>query len=502
MSSASSPTPAPRELKHADSLKQELMEFATNGALKDEYNRQRQLFFELSSEMDESEAASLLDWFLFDWFDEDGNGVIEHYLSSHKNLSEQDRGVLFDWEDSLNSVFEIRSLGKNALRLKELDEGYDFSVVTAMPLDQTPFKRGQFIAARLLPLGDHFIFSGLQFIMPNRQAALEALEVRRALDALDSPEAMENAQRQQREAFCELFGCDELTVDSGELNTTLERFQQYVFAERKDPETGLTPAERFASEFGRELKIPEMPALPDTFASAGDLTILCDEFDGIIVLPDYSRFRQIFTSRNPSKAVPDWQELVWRYIKDPDLPIVAFERVAETHATKVEAVLRRLIDDKSFSIEHLYALLLHYKEPVEGLDDLEDDQQLWDLFDGNVGKPAARSKPRTNGSKAKTAKANAVAAKARAAAKSHAAAKARAAAKSRAAARPAKAAAKKSATVKAGGAKKRAAAKPQAATKRQAAARGKDAAKGKSQAKAKVSAGKSRTRKAAASKKR
>jgi hypothetical protein len=460
------------------------MEFATSGALKDEYNRQRQLFFELSSEMDESEAASLLDWFLFDWFDEEGNGVIEHFLDAHQGLGEQDRGILFDWEDSLNSVFEIRSLGKNSLRLKELDEGYDFSVITAMPLNQTPFKRGQFIAARLLPLGDHFIFSGLQFIMPDRQAALEALEVRRALDALDSPEAMENAQREQREAFCELFGCDEFTVNSGELNTTLERFQQYVFAERKDPETGLTPAERFETEFGRELKIPEMPALPDTFASAGDLTIICDEFDGIIVLPDYSRFKQVFTSRNPNKVVPDWQELVWRYIKDPDLPIVAFERVTETHSANVEAVLRRLIDDKSFSIEHLYALLLHYKEPVEGLEALEADQQLWDLFDGNAGKPAARRKPRasgkktTNGNKAKTTGANAITAKPRATAKKS------------------KAPAKKSATVKAS------AAKPQAATKRQATARGTAVSKSKPKAKPKAAAGKSRARKAATSKQR
>ena len=361
MSSASPSTSAPSNLERADYLKQELMEFATQGALKEEYNRQRQIFFELSAEMDENEAASLADWFLFDWFDENGDGVIEHFLGAHENLSAQDRDILLDWEDSLNSVFELRSLGKNSLRLKELDEGYDFKVVTAMTLNQTPFKRGQFIAARLLPLGDHFIFSGLQFIMPNRAAAMEALEVRRALDALDSPEALENAQREQCQAFCELFGCDELTVSSGELNTTLQRFQQFVFAERKDPETGQTPAERFQTEFGRELKIPEMPPLPDTFVSAGDLTILCDEFDGIIVLPDYSRFRRVFEARNLNKEVPDWQELVWRYIKDPDLPIVAFERVAETHSANIEAVLRRLLNDKDFSIEHLYALLLHYK---------------------------------------------------------------------------------------------------------------------------------------------
>ena len=42
----------------------------------------------------------------------------------------------------------------------------------------------------------------------------------------------------------------------------------------------------------------------------------------------------------------------------------------------------RIPKDTNFSIEHLYAVLLHYKHPVDGLDDLRDDQQLWDLFDG------------------------------------------------------------------------------------------------------------------------
>lgn len=502
MSSASPSTPAPSDLERADYLKQELMEFATKGALKEEYSRQRQIFFELSAEMDESEAASLVDWFLFDWFDENGDGVIAHFLSAHASLSQPDREILLDWEDSINSVFEIRSLGKNSLRLKELDEGYDFTVITAMSLEQTPFKRRQFIAARLLPLGNDFIFSGLQFIMPNRAAALEALEVRRALDALDSPEALENAQREQCQAFCELFDCDELTINSSELNTTLQRFQQYVFAERKDPETGLTPAERFQSEFGRELKIPEMPPLPETFASAGDLTILCDEFDGIIVLPDYSRFKRVFAARNLNKEVPDWQELVWRYIKDPDLPIVAFERVAETHSARVESVLRRLINDKAFSIEHLYALLLHYKEPVEGLEDLETDEQLWDLLNGNVGDDSARSKPRPNGRKATNSnKAKTAAARPRAAAKkSKPVAKKTTTPQARSTTQAR--ATTKRATPKAQAATRRQATKPQAATKRQATMPGKAAANRKSQASGKAAASNSRARKAAAAKKR
>jgi hypothetical protein len=279
-------------------------------------------------------------------------------------------------------------------------------------LTRPSFKRGQFVMARLLPLGDFYIFSGLRFLMPDRESATAWLNMRRALDNLESPEALENAQRQQCSAFCELFGCDQLTVKPAELNATLEKFQNYLLVERRDPETGLTPAETFKAEFGHDLQVPEMPSLLEPMAAVGEVTILCDDFDGIVVLPDYNRFRLVFEADDHAVAVPEWQELLWTYINDPDIPIVAFERVAEDFPVRVENVLRLLLEEKEFSLEHLYAMLLHYKQPVEGLDDLEDDQQLWDLFNGNVSstpKPAkaktkARKKPAAAGKPAASKK--------------------------------------------------------------------------------------------------
>lgn len=399
------------EFERAEHFKNELVTFATTGPLKDEYDVQRKLFFEGANPEDEHEAESVLDWFLFDWFDENGDSVIDYYLDAHPDLDEPDGEMLLDWLDSINSVFEIRSIGKFSVDLKELDSGDAYTV--KISIERAPFKRGQFLIARLLPLGDDLIFSGLQFVMPDRESALAWLEMRRAFDAFDSPEAVERARREQCSAFCDLFGCDELTVPSGKLNATLERFQRYLLTERRDPETGMTPAERFQKELGQELSVPDLPPLPEPVAGAGEVTILCDEFDGIVLLPDFTRFKRVFETDEPDRHAADWKELVWTYIKNPDIPIVAFERVAEEFPLRVEKVLRTLIGDKDFSLEHLYAVLLHYKQPVDGLEDLKDDQQLWDLFDGNhhaeksvtsEAKPKPRSK---SGAGAKTSRAKA-----------------------------------------------------------------------------------------------
>jgi hypothetical protein len=416
MSTRLQPAQAAASLARAEYLKHELVAFATSGALKDEYNRQRALFFDNVPPEDEHEAESVLDWFMFDWLDDNGEGAIDHLLYSRPDLSGDDQEILLDWENSINSVFEIRSTGKKSLRLEELDSGESFSVITSS-LDAVRFNGGQFVMARLLPLGEQFVFSGLQFTMPDRDTATAWLNMRRALDNLESPEALESAQRQQCSAFCELFGCDQLIVKPDQLNETLEKFQRYLLVERRDPDTGKTPAETFKAEFGHDLRVPEMPSLPEPFVEAADVTILCDDFDGIVVLPDYNRFRRVFEEGNPDSAVPQWRELIWTYINDPDIPIVAFERVAEEFPIRVENVLRELLGDKKFSLEHLYAVLLHYKQPVEGLDELEDDQQLWDLFNGNTPdhKPAnakakRNKKPEPAGRGATAKKSKAVAA--------------------------------------------------------------------------------------------
>ena len=381
MSSSPLSTGVSIDFERVERFKSDLTVFATAGPLREEYELQRRLFVESAQPGDEHEAESVLDWFLFDWFDDEGHGVIDHFLNTESELEEADREILLDWLDSINSVFEVRSARKGSFELLELDSGEVYSVKTHS--DRAPFKRGQFLIARLLPLGDELIFSGLQFLMPDRESALAWLEMRRAFDAFDSPEAIEKARIEQCSAFCDLFGCDELTVASSKLNSTLARFQRYLLTERRDPETGLTAAERFHKELGQELTVPDLPPLPAPVAGAGEVTILCDDFDGIVLLPDFTRFKRVFETDEPDRLIPDWKDLVWTYIKNPEIPIVAFERVAEQFPLRVEKVIRTLVGDKDFSLEHLYAVLLHYKQPVDGLEELKDDQELWDLFNGN-----------------------------------------------------------------------------------------------------------------------
>src|SRR4029079_17776146 len=156
--------------------------FVTHGPLKNEYEQERKLFFEAAQPDDEHDVESVLDWFLFDWVNDAGVGVIDYYVvADETTLDEVDREVLSDWLDSINSVFEVRAIGKDSIQLRDLDTGDKLTVKTRS--DSTPFEKGNFIIARLLPFGDDLIFSGLQFLMPDRESAMAWIEMNQAFEA-------------------------------------------------------------------------------------------------------------------------------------------------------------------------------------------------------------------------------------------------------------------------------------------------------------------------------
>src|SRR5205085_9706853 len=90
---------------------------------------------------------------------------------------------------------------------------------------------------------------------------------------------------------------------------------------------------------------------------------------------------------------------------------------AEQNPRRLETVIRRLTGKRQFSLEHLYALLIHYKEPSEEFDDLEDDKRLWDLFDGNGSKSARKPRASKANGKSPSAPKRSGGARVRAAAK-------------------------------------------------------------------------------------
>jgi hypothetical protein len=343
-----------------------------------------ELLSDLLGSLEETLSGLMLDYFTFEWVGDDGDGNLQEFLDANPDLSDDDYDMLLTWSLSTLSVYEIRKLRPAALELRDIETNKDYVLDTGPGIQSSPFQPGQFVWARLLRVGEYYIPSGTVLGWPDRESALKALEAREELNSLNSPEGIERVMIEESNAFAEFFGSREVSLPAGEMARALYSFEHHMLfgADHPEPEKGRVPETSEGGLAEREADLTRFRDLAPGLSRVDEITAICDEFEGVVILPQFQRFKRIFLSDDPDVEFPEWRDLVWLYIKNPEIPMLAFETVAETDPQRVEDLLRILLEDGEFSIEHLYAVLLHYKDPFEG-ESLDDDvRSLWDLIGG------------------------------------------------------------------------------------------------------------------------
>jgi hypothetical protein len=383
MASSSQSQQATAQIARATELISELTDFTSCMDIGGYIPGHEQLS-DLLASLDEPVSGLLLDWFTFEWVGDDGYGNLREFLDANEDLSDDDHEMLLNWSASTLNVYEIRGLREAALELRDIETNKDYVLNTGPGIQSSPFQPGQFVWVRLLRVGEHYIPSGSVLGWPDRESALKALETREELNSLNSPEGIERVMIEQSDAFAEFFGSREVTLPAGEMARALHSFEHYMLfgAGRPQPEKGHAPGKSKGGLAEREPDLTRFRDLAPGLSSVDEITALCDEFEGVIVLPRFQQFKRVFQSDDPDVEFPEWRDLVWLYIKNPEIPMLAFETVAETDPQRVEDLLRLLLEDDEFSIEHLYGMLLHYKDPFESESLDEDVQSLWDLIEG------------------------------------------------------------------------------------------------------------------------
>jgi len=200
-------------------LKQTLVEFATSGELGIEFARRKKSTLRFKGALDDFEEELILDWFIFDWMDENGAGVIDRFLASHDSLVDEEQRMVVDWGSSTHNIFEICECGDDRLVLRDVDDGATVTVLGIPGSQREPnVEPGRFLMGRLLPAQGSYQFSGPQLLLPDREAALEALEMAQSLGVVVSPGEIEEAQADQRRGFIDFFGAPEVTIKASELD--------------------------------------------------------------------------------------------------------------------------------------------------------------------------------------------------------------------------------------------------------------------------------------------
>ncbi|MFJ2779335.1 hypothetical protein [Kitasatospora sp. NPDC087315] len=304
--------------------------------------------------LDEGEAIRIIDHFILRYRLPDGSTVVDRFVAGRRDLSEADREMLLGWRDPVEGVFEIRRKDGEAVVLLNLVDDLEYR--TYSNVGQAAFRevsKGGFLLACLVPVHSAdaaWLISGAMSSYPKSSAteiARAALQLATNHPELvfRNPEKIEQgwaSMREDRAAFIEFCGSDELVLPPAEaeerLNAYYRHRQEAAVAERPDRARG------------RRLPGIDLPAfeLPQSLADSDTVGVIYDEVDGLNFYADYGMLRDLFA--DPALAGRrQHQDVLRTYLREESIAPLPIHRLAAAHPETVDAVFRKLLRKPGFT---------------------------------------------------------------------------------------------------------------------------------------------------------
>ncbi|WUH92284.1 hypothetical protein OG900_20670 [Streptomyces sp. NBC_00433] len=317
--------------------------------------------------LDEATAINVIDHFLLQYRLPDGSTVADRFVTRRTALSEADRQMVLAWRDPVEGLFEVRGKDRDCLLLLNLLDDLEYrTYASAGPSAFRGVAKGGFLGARLVGLANvpgAWFVSGVMSSYPRTaaseiaSAALDLATVRPDL-VFRNPEKVEQGWRSMREdraAFAEFCGSDELVLTPEEAEDRINAFyrhRQEIAAERRPG-----PAR------GARRPAPGLPlfTLPPELADSDTVGVIYDRVDGLNFYADYGSLLDLFA--NPDLAGrKHHQDLLRTYLREETITPLPIRRLAAAHPQNVDTVFRRLLRQPGFTwSEHGDALLRRRK---------------------------------------------------------------------------------------------------------------------------------------------
>jgi hypothetical protein len=354
-------------IERSSELKRGLVDFACSPRFERRLNAFMLEAADPEGELDEAEAIGIIDRFALQHRLPNGKTVLEQFLASRPDLSAVDRDMVRGWHDPVEGLFEIRRKDRTAIVLLNLLDDLEYRTYSNMGPDAfRPLPKGGFLYARLVPISPVpgvWLVSGYMSSFPKSgavqiaQAALE-LSTRRPELVFRNPEKIEQGwkqMRQDRAAFIEFFGSDELVLSPSEAEERLNAYYRH----RQQAALAAHPKRRRP----RHIPAINMPAFefPAEFAEADTVGVIYDEIDGLNYCNDYGMLRDLFA--DPALAADKRYSGVLRgFLESDTVAPLPIRRQAVAHPETADAVFRKVLRKPGFTwADHGEALLRRRK---------------------------------------------------------------------------------------------------------------------------------------------
>ncbi|MFJ5034220.1 hypothetical protein ACIQB5_40595 [Streptomyces sp. NPDC088560] len=319
-------------------------------------------------QLDEGEAIRIIDHFILRYRLPDGSTVVDRFVAGHKDLTAADREMLLGWRDPVEGIFEIQRKEGGAVVLLNLVDDLEYR--TYSNVGRAAFRgvsKGSFLHTCLVPVhsaGEAWLVSGAMSGYP-RSSATEIAQVALQLATsrpelvFRNPRKVEQgwqAMREDRAAFVEVCGGDELVLSPAEAEDLLNAYYRH----RQDSALAGHP-DRVQ---GRRLPGRDLPffELPPELAGSDTIGVIYDQVDGLNFYADYGVLRELFA--DPALAGRrQYQDLLRIYLREESIGPLPIRRLAAAHPETADAVFRKLLRKPGFTWREHGESLLRRRKP-------------------------------------------------------------------------------------------------------------------------------------------
>jgi hypothetical protein len=339
-------------IERSTELKRDLVDFACSPRLQ---RSMAAAMLEVGlEEVEEADAINTIDRFALQYRMPDGQTVVDRFVASRPDLDRADREMLLGWRDPVEGIFEIRAKDGDAIILLNLIDDLEYRTYSNM--GRAVFRRlprGGFVYARLVPIRPVprvWLISGTMSPYAKSSAAQIAKAAMKAATrrpelVFRNPEKIEQGWKQMREdrvAFVEFFGGDELVLPPAE---AAERLNAY-YRHQQEAALARQPARR---------RLPNLPGLdvpafefPPGLADADTIGIIYDFTDGLNFYPDYGMLRDLFG--DPALAADKrYADALRGYLQSETIAPLPLQRLAAAHPDRVDTVFRKILRRRDFT---------------------------------------------------------------------------------------------------------------------------------------------------------
>lgn len=353
---------ADSELERAARLKKQIIDFTIVGPLQQAFENER----EAKGLFDADEASSVLftDWFIFNWESGEGLGVLDLFIENTPDLDPEDLRILEGWFDPVEDVFKIVSIDDDAVMLEDHDGGQYYTYPTSRKPKDLEWSVGAILDSRILPLGERYIFSGIQRLFPDWETAEISRDPRILISKI------------MHDAFIAFFKTDEVTLKGLEFLKKMGEYQHFAFEVYQSPLLQEPLGALIRSSGGHTPQLVDFEPDPDADIDDEEIALLSDPREGISLVPDYPYVRQYLDTGKGDED--DLAELIYEWLEADHVLAFVFHRMAAISTPRLQKLLRLALDDPDFSVnDDLEDMLAEFKAEVDifgdpDADDLDD----------------------------------------------------------------------------------------------------------------------------------